>query len=123
MDRTKADNVDLIFMCVKAKGFTIDSHYNITVPSGHRYEYPLLIVKKRLFKNTWENIFYPLLLSKAVDGINGTDPWKIDIYFEEGHGWSWSYKDYTVVGKFFKEADGAREAAIQYVMKLEVIKE
>ncbi len=62
---------------------------------------------------------YPFLLTRAVEGINESDPWKIDIFYLEPGGWNWSYKDYMIEGASYECADRAKEAALLYVKSLE----
>lgn len=63
---------------------------------------------------------YPFLLTRAIDGINETDPWKIDVFFCEPGGWNWSYKDHLNSEDIYRKADDAREAALLYVKSLTI---
>jgi hypothetical protein len=58
---------------------------------------------------------YPLLLTRAIERINETDPFKIDIFFLDPAGWNWSYKDYMNEKERYVCADRAKEAALLYV--------
>ena len=69
--------------------------------------------------NSVKHLLYPLLLTKAVEGINMSDPWKIDYFYEDDRGWAWSYKDYRDLDEYHKKPDQAKEAALKYVMTFE----
>ena len=69
--------------------------------------------------NSVKHLLYPLLLTRAVEGVNMSDPWKIDVFFEDDKGWYWSYKDYRNLDEYHKTPDGAKEAALRYVMIFE----
>lgn len=105
----------IIYLCDKANNFNFDKDNNsIDLPSGE-----WVFIPNIKGWDSWHKNYYPLLLSKAVDGINETDPWKIDIYYEHNQGWAWTYKDYLNIGEYHKEADGARISALKYVMDQE----
>lgn len=70
--------------------------------------------------NSVKHLLYPLLLTKAIEGVNMSDPWKIDIFYEDFKGWSWSYKDYRALDVYYDYPDQAKEAALEYLMVIEM---
>jgi hypothetical protein len=106
-------NIDFIkWMCDKAEGFSVsdDLKNHMILPHGN----VLSMSDKSAFTH---NIIYPLLLQRAIEGVNREDDWFIDI---EQLGDKSLYRIFHV-GEFdrkkdkYEHIDKAKESALRYI--------
>lgn len=127
--RFDEEGMDLIkWMGERAEGFSVyeESGYSyIQTPSGERYN-----LDARLFKSSprWEEEVFPLLLTRAIEGVNRIANTQSD----EEMGWAidqeaWGLTAYIGFGATisiyafakYESEDQAKKAALEYVREQE----
>jgi hypothetical protein len=112
-------NIEFIkWLCDKAEGFEIinrDEVEGVICPDGKSFS-----LDRGLNLRTWMNTYYPLLLQRAIEGVNRDKVREISsfndrlyvIKMDKSEGTPFPYNDYESI-------DQAKEQALKYIWEKE----